>query len=152
SLVFVDDSAFERGLVRAAMPEVAVVDVGSDPALHIEALLADGWFTTIELTAADAGRTEDYRAQAARGELRERCTSLPDYLAELAVEVDIRPADFPDVARLAQLTQRTNQFNLTTRRMTPAEVARLVATAPVRPLAVRYRDAFGDLGVVGAVF
>jgi FkbH-like protein len=185
SLVFVDDSAFERGLVRAALPEVALVAVdGDEPARHADALLADGWFDTLELTAADRGRGADYRRRAARTRLRERCDTLADYLAELAVEVDVSPAAGGDAGRIAQLTQRTNQFNLTTRRMTPADVDRLVAAAAaaapppvaaapipaaaapppaagaapgvragaVLPLAIRYRDRFGDLGIVGAAF
>jgi FkbH-like protein len=190
SFVFVDDSSFERELVRTALPGVAVVALDGDPTLHARKLLADGWFTTVELTDADRRRGEDYRTQAERRSLREACTSLSDYLAELAIEVELSPVTDADAGRVAQLTQRTNQFNLTTRRMAPADVARLVAervalaalsagpgpaaqptnglatnglvttglvtTSPAAtmpcPVAIRYRDRFGDLGIVGAAF
>jgi FkbH-like protein len=152
SFVFADDSAFETGLVAAALPQVAVVPLGAEPALAPERLLADGWFDTLELTEADRERTARYRVEAARSDLRESATSVEEYLRHLGVRVSVERAHLGDVGRLAQLTQRTNQFNLTTERLTAPEV-RSMAEDPGRlVLTVRSADRFGDDGVVGALF
>ncbi|WP_042367750.1 HAD-IIIC family phosphatase [Streptacidiphilus neutrinimicus] len=152
SFVFADDSAFETGLVAAALPQVAVVPLGAEPALAPERLLADGWFDTLELTEADRGRTARYRVEAARSDLREAATSVQEYLRELGVRVCVERAHLGDVGRLAQLTQRTNQFNLTTERLTAAEVRSMTEDPGRLVLTVRSSDRFGDDGVVGALF
>ncbi|WP_042387043.1 HAD-IIIC family phosphatase [Streptacidiphilus melanogenes] len=152
SFVFADDSAFETGLVAAALPQVAVVPLGAEPALAPERLLADGWFDTLELTEADRERTARYRVEAARSDLREAATSVEAYLRELGVRVSVERAHLGDVGRLAQLTQRTNQFNLTTRRLTAAEVRSMTEDPSRLVLTVRSADRFGDDGVVGALF
>jgi FkbH-like protein len=152
SFVFADDSAFETGLVAAALPQIAVVPLGSEPALAPERLLADGWFDALELTEADRERTARYRVEAARADLRESATSVEEYLRQLEVRVSVERAHLGDVGRLAQLTQRTNQFNLTTQRLTAPEVRTRTEDADCLALAVRSADRFGDDGVVGAVF
>lgn len=153
SLVFLDDSPSERGLVRASMPEVAVIAVDAgEPALHLHRLLADGWFTTQQITDEDRARGQRYRTERRRLEFRERAGSLSDYLAQLATTVELfRPAG-PDVARIAQLTQRTNQFNLTTVRLDATAVAAALADPGREVLGIRCADRFGAHGTVGAVF
>ncbi|WP_042432488.1 HAD-IIIC family phosphatase [Streptacidiphilus anmyonensis] len=152
SFVFADDSAFETGLVAAALPQVAVVPLGAEPALAPGLLLADGWFDTLELTEADRERTARYRVEAARSDLREAATSVEEYLRQLGVRVSVDRAHLGDVGRLAQLTQRTNQFNLTTQRLTAAEVRSMTEDPARLVLTVRSSDRFGDDGVVGALF
>ncbi|MDG6109113.1 HAD family hydrolase [Dactylosporangium aurantiacum] len=152
SMVFVDDSAFERGLVAQALPEVTVVAVDEEPALHVERLLADGWFDTLELTEEDRARGSLYRAEGARQELLDGSGSLADYLDQLGVQVTVSRAGAAEVARVAQLTLRTNQFNLTTERLDQADVQRRVDDPAHLVLAIRSGDRFGDNGVVGAVF
>ncbi|MEW9533754.1 HAD-IIIC family phosphatase [Microbispora sp. NPDC049125] len=153
SLVFVDDNHAERGLVRMALPEVTVVAVdAAEPALHVERLLADGWFTTFEVTGDDRARTARYRAEAARDGFRSQVSSAGDYLAGLGVRVAVTRPGPADIARVAQLTQRTNQFNLTTERLDPAAVARRAADPDGLVLAVRSADRFGEDGLVGALF
>jgi FkbH-like protein len=153
SLVFVDDSASERGMVREILPAVRVIAVdANEPALHVHRLLADGWFTTLEITDEDRVRGERYRTERQRTEFRETADSLTDYLAGLGTAVDIRrPAD-GDVGRVAQLTQRTNQFNLTTVRMDPAGVRRLLDDSASDVFVIRCTDRFGSHGLVGAFF
>ncbi|MEV4517234.1 HAD-IIIC family phosphatase [Dactylosporangium sp. NPDC049525] len=152
SFVFVDDSPFERGLVAQALPEVTVVAVDEEPALHVERLLADGWFDALELTEEDRARTQLYRAEGARQELLDGSGSLADYLDQLDVRVAVSRVGDAEVARVAQLTLRTNQFNLTTERLDQADVQRRVDDPEHLVLAVRSGDRFGDNGVVGAVF
>jgi FkbH-like protein len=153
SLVFVDDSPSERGMVRAALPEVPVIAVdAAEPAWHVHRLLADGWFTTLELTDEDRVRGERYRTERQRLEFRETADSLSDYLAGLATTVELRRPTDADIGRIAQLTQRTNQFNLTTVRLDPAGVRRLADDPDTDVFLVRCADRFGSHGTVGALF
>ncbi|MEV0131642.1 HAD-IIIC family phosphatase [Dactylosporangium sp. NPDC050688] len=152
SMVFVDDSPFERGLVAQALPEVTLVAVDEEPALHVERLLADGWFDALELTDEDRARGSQYRAEGARQELLDGSGSLADYLDQLGVQVTVSRVGAAEVARVAQLTLRTNQFNLTTERLDQADVQQRVDDPAHLVLAIRSGDRFGDNGVVGAVF
>ncbi|MET0133405.1 MAG: HAD-IIIC family phosphatase [Kibdelosporangium sp.] len=149
SFVFVDDNPTERGAVRALLPGVAVIAVDEEPTLHIERLLADGWFDSLELTEADLARTALYQQAARR---RASAISDEDYLRELNVRVDTSPVRTHEIARVAQLTQRTNQFNLTAERLSPAGVTERVDDPDYLVLAVRSADRFGDDGLVGAIF
>ncbi|MCX4903845.1 hypothetical protein [Streptomyces sp. NBC_00878] len=147
-----DDSPYECGLVRHELPGVAVVPVDGEPALHIEALLRDGWFDSLELTREDVTRVAQYRDELVRKDFLDSFDSLEEYLRQLRVEVRLVEAGPAEVARLSQLTLRTNQFNQMTLRLGPAEVRALVDDPAARVLAVRAADRFGDNGVVGAVF
>ena len=152
SLVFVDDSAYECGLIRHELPDVTVVRVDDEPARHVEALLRDGWFDVRELTAEDARRAVMYREELDRKDFLTSFGSLAEYLRELGVRVELAAVEDADVARVSQLTLRTNQFNLTTERLQPADVRRRLADPAALTLAMRVGDRFGDNGLVGAVF
>lgn len=152
SIVFVDDSVFECGLVRSELPEVAVVQVDGEPALHVGKLLRDGWFTTRTLTAQDRSRGAEYRREQERQGFLDGFDSLADYLSELRIQVRLGPVAEAEVNRLSQLTLRTNQFNLTTRRLQPADVRDLLSDPANGVLAIHVSDRFGDSGLVGAVF
>ncbi|RKS68191.1 D-glyceryl-ACP synthase [Actinomadura pelletieri DSM 43383] len=151
AFVFVDDSPYECGLVRHSLPGVTVIRVDGEPALHLDRLLRDGWFTTRELTADDRARVDRYRVEVVRKDFLDGFESIEDYLHELRVEVRLTAADDADTARISQLTQRTNQFNLTGLRLGRTEVRERVADPDALVLAVRTRDRFGDNGLVGAV-
>ncbi|WP_267241967.1 HAD-IIIC family phosphatase [Streptomyces sp. PR69] len=152
SFVFVDDSSFERGLVQERLPEVAVVAVDGEPALHTAALLAEGWFDVTDLTEEDRERTARYRTEAKRRELREDTASYQEYLDGLGIEVTLRPPTPAEFSRVSQLTLRTNQFHLATERLRTEDIQRLCARPGCRVLAVRARDRFGDHGLVGVIF
>lgn len=151
SFVFADDSPFECGLVTRSLPGVAVVRLDDEPALHIERLLADGWFDVRELTAEDRARATRYRTEAARQDLMESAGSMEEYLAELGVEVTLSPVQEHEIARVSQVTLRTNQFNLTTERLRQADVRARQESADQVVLAIRSADRFGDNGLVGAI-
>ncbi|MGN2638360.1 HAD-IIIC family phosphatase [Nocardia takedensis] len=151
SFVFVDDSPSERGMVRRALPEVAVVAV-DEPALHVSALLRDGWFDVRELTAEDRTRPAEYRAEVERADFLHTFDSIEDYLRELEVRVTVAAATPAQVGRLSQLTLRTNQFNLTTVRLQQPEILAMLEDPDRLVLVVRSADRFGDNGTVGAVF
>ncbi|WP_250284233.1 MULTISPECIES: HAD-IIIC family phosphatase [unclassified Frankia] len=152
SFVFVDDSPYERGLVRAELPDVAVVAVDEDPAGHLDAVLRDGWFDTRELTAEDRVRARRYREELDRRDFQESFTSIEDYLSGLEIVVRLGVARDADVPRVSQLTLRTNQFNTTTRRLPAPDLRDLLDRPEHTVLTIRSADRFGDNGLVGVVF
>ncbi|WP_426403207.1 HAD-IIIC family phosphatase [Streptomyces sp. R-07] len=152
ALVFVDDSAAECARVRRGVPEAAVVRLDDEPALHASRLLRDGWFDCPSLTEDDRDRNRRYRAEARRRELRLRTGAAEDFLRDLGTELECGPPHAHEQARIAQLTRRTNRFNLAGTRMTETEVAAAAdGTDGGVLLAARAADRFGDSGLVGAV-
>ncbi|GAA1158693.1 FkbH-like protein [Kitasatospora gansuensis] len=151
SLVFADDSPGERAQVRFGLPEVAVLPLDGEPALHGERLLADGWFDVLRLTEEDRARPEQYRLEGERHRLREDSGSHADFLHQLGVSVRIGPPEPHEYPRLVQLTQRTNQFNLTGLRLQPGDPAAVAEDAGRLLLAIRAADRFGSNGLVGAL-
>lgn len=152
ALVFADDTAAERALIRHRLPAATVVPLGAEPAWHATRLLADGWFDTPHVTDDDRARTGRYQEAAARAHLRESTGSYEDYLRELEVVVRISPPGRHELHRMSQLSLRTNQFNLTGERVPPERISALCADPGRRLFAVRVRDRYGDSGLVGAVF
>jgi FkbH-like protein len=151
SFVFVDDNPFECGQVRGELPQVTVLQVSGDPAMHVDTLLADGWFDAIELTQEDRSRVTRYQDESARNDFLHGFESIDAYLHELDIQVRLERVAEPDLQRVSQLTTRTNQFNLTTIRLQPGDVAAL-AKAPHRMvLSIHSRDRFGENGLVGAI-
>lgn len=151
SFVFVDDSAFECGLVERELPTVAVVRVDGDPATHVTRLLHDGWFDARRLTDEDLARPARYREDRARQDFLSTFDSLDGYLRELDISVALGPATADRFARVSQITLRTNQFNLTTRRLQPAQVRAMAEDPAAQVLTIASADRFGDNGLVGAV-
>jgi FkbH-like protein len=152
SLVHVDDSPYEVGLVRHELPSTSVVALNTDPAEHVARLLADGWFDTRDLTAEDRARPARYREEVVRKDFLDSFESLSDYLSALGIRVELARLSEPDVARVSQITLRTNQFNLTTRRLQPADVQAFADDPDNLVLTVRAADRFGDNGLVGVLF
>jgi FkbH-like protein len=150
SLVFLDDNPVERAAVRSELPEVLTPELPSDPAGYRRALLEImGVFDTLTLTNEDRERNRLYAEQRLRQEARtqlEQSGSLEDYLTDLAITVDIEEANDVSLPRIAQLTSKTNQFNLTTRRYTVAEISHKQSLG-ARVLSARVRDRFGDNGL-----
>ena len=151
SFVFFDDNPAEREHVRQALPEVEVIDVPEDPAEYVRALEAGLWFESVGLTDEDRARTTQYAVERQRLELRSTAGSLDEYLASLAMVADVRELDDADLPRVVQLLAKTNQFNLTTRRHSEAQVRALLAPPGGVALTLRLRDRFGDHGLVAVV-
>jgi predicted enzyme involved in methoxymalonyl-ACP biosynthesis len=147
--------AFQRTVKQIGSQGILIAAVSKndieEPALHIEKLLRDGWFDVPELTAEDQARPSLYRDEVARADFLRNFDSIAGYLRELAVWVRLAEADERDLARVSQLTLRTNQFNLTTRRLQPADLRALVHDPAALVLAIHAGDRFGDNGLVGAV-
>jgi FkbH-like protein len=151
SLVFFDDNPAERAQVRAALPEVTVVDVPAEPAHYIRALEESLAFETAGVTEADSQRGVQYAAESRRKSFLSAAASPDDYLASLEMEAEVLEIGPANLDRVVDLVTKTNQFNLTTRRHSRAAVEEMVATARSVCFAVRLSDRFGDYGIVSVV-
>jgi len=151
ALVFVDDNPAERALVRQLAPEVAVPQMPDDPAGYIRALDRHRYFETTSLGSADLQRTEFYRANAERAEASTTSGSVEDFLRALDMTARIGPVDATSLERTVQLIGRSNQFNLTTRRHSAADVQRMMDAEDWLTLTVSLTDRFGDNGLISVL-
>lgn len=152
SFVLLDDSALECAEVKAHSPAVLTLQV-PDTQDGIAHFVRHCWaFDRLVVTDEGRRRTEQYRENQARREAQRSATDLESFLASLQLEVRIEPMSAVHLERVAELIQRTNQFNLTTVRRHASEIAALAESGTLRSLVVHARDRFGDYGLVGAVF
>lgn len=149
SFVFFDDDPVNRSMVREFLPEVHVVDLPADPSLYVQTLHDIDVFHTLHLTDEDRERTALYAAERQRKTAAAEATDLTQYLRGLETVVTIAGATSQTIPRLAQLTQKTNQFNMTTRRYTEDEIRRFAMSDASMVLSVHVKDRFGDAGIVG---
>ena len=148
SLVFADDNPMERGLIRRELPMVAVPEMPEDPADYVGVIAAAGYFETTSITADDRARAQQYQANAAREAAKSTSTDLPAYLRSLEMKLLWAPFDRVGLARITQLINKTNQFNLTTRRYTEADVQSKMQMPGGVTLQLRLTDRFGDNGII----
>lgn len=151
SMVFVDDGPAERAWIRQQLPEVEVVELPDDPARYIDALHRPMYFETLSLTDDDRRRVDSYRENVKRKLIETEHSTVEGFLKALQMEVDLRPFNEQDLPRIVQLINKTNQFNLTTRRLTESQVRGLMAQTGIYTQSVRLRDRFGDNGLVGVM-
>lgn len=151
SLVFVDDNPFERTLVRNTLPQVAAPELPSDPALYARTLSAAGYFEAGAFLEEDLERAKYYDNNARRAVLQKQVGNLNEYLASLKMEIVFQPFDETGRARITQLINKSNQFNLTTRRYSEVEVARIETDPSCFTMQVRLTDTFGDNGMISVV-
>jgi FkbH-like protein len=149
SIVFIDDNPAERELMRQSLPQVETLEMPADPSLFARTLRETGFFTRAYLTEEDKNRGQIYAAQRKRDQFQQSCATLEDFLKSLEMVVSIHPAGKDDIKRVAQLTQRTNQFNLTTRRYTETDIAAMAQNSAWRIYVLGLKDKFGDNGTVG---
>ncbi|MGE0223713.1 MAG: HAD-IIIC family phosphatase [Acetobacteraceae bacterium] len=151
SLVFLDDNPFERDLVRQELPMVAVPEVSDDPAGFITALADAGYFEALSVTEEDRTRTSQYLGNQARDALKASATDLDSYLRGLEMRLRWKPFDRVGLQRIVQLMNRSNQFNLTTRRHAEADVLAVMDDPRAFGLQLRLLDRFGDNGIIAVV-
>ncbi|HEY3455120.1 MAG TPA: HAD-IIIC family phosphatase, partial [Bryobacteraceae bacterium] len=150
SLVFLDDNPAEREAVRLALPEVTVLDLPADPMQYASVVRACPLFERLTQSAEDRARGEYYQQQKERRAAQSGHASLEDFYYSLAQKVEIRRVSTSaELARVAQLIGKTNQFNLTTRRHTAVEVAAYADAADWDVYSTEVSDRFGDNGIVG---
>ena len=151
AMVFLDDNPVERGLVRRMLPQVAVPELPENPALYARTLLAAGYFEAVAFSGEDKTRADFYQDNARRVSLQKQAGDVDAYLASLAMQMTLQPFDDTGRARISQLINKSNQFNLTTRRYTEADVAAVQNDPDAFTLQVRLADTFGDNGMISVV-
>lgn len=148
SFVFVDDNPVECERVRQAVPQVLTLPLAGDPAGRAERLRRLAVFDTLQVSAEDRARSAMYRAGSERRQLKARMPSLEEFYTSLEMRLTIRRVDAAQRARAAQLTQRTNQFNVTTRRYTEDAIEALLHSADHDVYSAQISDRFGDEGII----
>ncbi len=151
SIVFLDDNPFERNLVKSVLPEVTVPELPEDPAMVLSYLQSLGLFEAAGCSDEDRVRTARYQAQISRDAAEQTFDSYDAYLASLDMKAVVKPFASFYFARIAQLTQRSNQFNLRTVRYTEAEIAALAADERYITRYMTLSDRFGEHGLVSVV-
>ncbi len=151
SMVFLDDQPAERELVKSMHPEVTVPDFPTAPYLLPVFFknLQEQYFNIYQASAEDLRKTEQYKQNAERRQLQQQFTNIDDFIKSLQIETTIRLNDPADLPRIAQMSQKTNQFNLTGKRYTDLELKEIIErNGKVFSLSVK--DKFGDSGLTGA--
>lgn len=152
SIVFLDDNPFERNLVRTMAPEVTVPEMPEDPSEYTAAVASLNLFETASYSAEDSLRTELYAREAQRKMAEQSASSFEEYLQSLEMTIEVSRFTAPQLPRIAQLLQRSNQFNLTTHRYSEAECETLMNDREhAIPLFAKLRDRFGDHGLISIV-
>ena len=151
SMVFLDDNPFEREAVRSLIPEITVPELPENPEDYVDFLRREALFGTASYSAEDGMRTDRYRAEAERVSLQSKCADYDSYLESLEMVAEAKPFDAYHFPRIAQLTQRSNQFNLRTVRYTEQEIEAVAADDRYLTLYFTLKDKFGDHGLISAV-
>jgi len=151
ALVFVDDNPFERELVRRELPMVAVPEVSDDPTSYAQTLADAGYFEAVAITDEDRARSGQYQSNRQRDALKASATDLDSYLRGLEMRLLWRRFDRVGLARTVQLINKTNQFNLTTRRYSEADVVAVMQDERAFGAQLRLIDRFGDNGIIAIV-
>jgi FkbH-like protein len=147
----VDDNPAERSLVRRLLPEVAVPEIPADPAEYVRAVEQYRYFEVVSLSNEDFRRTEYYRANAQRQQTASNVTDLDEFLRSLEMRGWIGPIGEVELDRSVQLIGKSNQFNLTTRRHSAADIQRMLASPDWVTRVVKLVDRFGDNGLISVL-
>jgi len=152
SFVFIDDSPFETDMVREILPQVEVILVDPKQSFDYRQIIGStGYFDSLLYSDTDRQRTKLYQAESGRRKLQKRSDCIDEFLEKLEMEVTVKFADEKSIQRVAQLTQRTNQFNLTTKRYSEADIKKFIDNDTYDVLYLSLKDKYGDAGIVGAV-
>ena len=151
SMVFIDDNPAEREIVRTHLPLVCVPELPEDPSNYLPFLISENLFETVSYSGNDLERTKQYQEEAKRVELSKSITNMDDYLVSLDMTAKIGSFKDIDIERIAQLTQRSNQFNLRTIRYTNIEIESIMANPNFLTVSVEVGDKFGNYGLIGVV-
>ena len=151
SIVFIDDNPFERNSVRSQIADLTVPELPPEPEKYLDFLRKENLFETVSVSGEDAKRTQQYREEARRTESAATFATYDDYLQSLEMVAEAKPFDSFHLARIAQLTQRSNQFNLRTIRYTESDIKRISEDDHFITLYFTLKDKFGDHGLISVV-
>jgi FkbH-like protein len=148
-IVFVDDNPVECEAVSQNIPDVHVIRLPARPEMFVDVVMREGLFDAINYSTEDSRRAELYRQRQQAEIVRSEASSVTEFYRNLEMKLTFSAVDAKRLQRAAQLTQKTNQFNATTRRYTETELRRLMDDPKWLVIAVRVEDRFGDNGIVG---
>ena len=151
SMVFLDDNPFERNIVRENIPGITIPELPEDPGEYLEYLYSLNLFETASYSQADKDRTQQYQVEAKRVSLSKTFTNEADFLQSLAMVSTVSGFTKFNTPRVAQLSQRSNQFNLRTVRYTEADITALTEDPDVIDLSFTLEDKFGDNGLIAVI-
>lgn len=151
SMVFLDDNPFERNMVRENIPGITVPELPEDPAMYLEYLYSLNLFETASYSNADKDRTKQYQVEAKRVSLSKTFTNEADFLKSLNMISTVSGFTKFNTPRVAQLSQRSNQFNLRTIRYTEADIESMAQDSNVIDLSFTLEDKFGDNGLIAVI-
>jgi FkbH-like protein len=151
SMVFIDDNPFEREIVRSEIHDIEVPELPVDPSLYLQFLTGLNLFETASFSTEDGERTKQYQEEAKRSSVKKSFSSEHDYLKSLSMKSHVKAFDNFTVPRIAQLTQRSNQFNLRTKRYTEQDIVLFIESEGYTTLSFTLEDKFGDNGLIAAV-
>jgi len=151
SMVFLDDNPAEREIVRQSLPGVTVPELPEDPAYYIPYIESLNLFETVSYSENDKDRTSQYQQEAKRKKLISSVTNMDDYLKSLEMKGNISAFNSDDVSRIAQLTQRSNQFNLRTKRYTEKDITEFMNSDHHLTYTIKLKDKFGDYGLISVI-
>lgn len=151
SMVFLDDNPFEREMVKKAIPDLTVPDLPEDPSEYLLYLRALNLFETASFTEEDAQRTKQYQEEAKRNILQKSFANEDEFLQSLGMQCEVKAFDAFSVPRIAQLSQRSNQFNLRTIRYTEDEIRNIAQSEDHYTLSFSLKDVYGDYGLIAFV-
>jgi FkbH-like protein len=146
AVLFIDDNPRELALIAEQLPDITLLTVPEDLSLYERKIVQDGWFNAMSRSDEDKRRTRMYRDEHARSEQKQRFQSLDGYLRSLETIACIGAVGDAEISRAAQLTQKTNQFNLTTRRYSESDIREFVADPDSAVFIMAVSDRFGDMG------
>ncbi len=149
SFVFFDDDPVNRELIRENMPEITTPDLPHDPSRYSEIIQSSHDFSVFQITDEDTNRGKMYVQQKHRNNFQNSSIDLTEFLKTLNLEIDIKKSDSFTIPRISQLTMKTNQFNLTTKRYQEDEIKKLSENDKMLVGCVQIRDKFGDNGITG---
>ena len=150
SIVFVDDNPVERLLVKERLPQVSVPELPNDPAYFVEVLSNESFFESFFLTEEDKKKNQVYKENANRVSLEQQANSLSEFLSGLEMKLKLSEFKSQDLPRITQLINKTNQFNMTAKKLTEMEVKEKTSDDNIITLQARLLDKFGDNGLISA--
>ena len=151
SMVFLDDNPFERAIVREHIPGITVPELPEDPAEYLEYLYSLNLFETASASEVDNKRTRQYQQEAQRMKIKSTFANEHEFLESLGMQATVEPFNTFNTPRVAQLTQRSNQFNLRTVRYSEDDIKQLAQAPEVIDMAFSLKDRFGDHGLIAVV-
>lgn len=151
SMVFLDDNPFERNLVRKELPEITVPELPKDPAEYMDYIHLQNLFETVSYSTEDNNRTKRYQDEAKRLASKQSFSSIDDYLDSLSMTAEIKAVDNFSIPRVSQLTQRSNQFNLRTKRYSEEEINNMISNDEFLAFQVSLSDKYGEYGIISLV-